>query len=402
MVMVALAVVAGAVYLGAKVLVSRTHTRILLVPGLEHLGLGLLLGPMVFAVGMFGERGALAPFAALAAGWVALSCGTDFNLRALSDPPRGGPRLGVLSALLSGGLVAGAAWIGLSSNPWLNVSSEDAWFQAGCLGCASAAATMAPLDVLQRRYQLSEGLGLMLRRAARFANGAAIVCFGLLFCLYHNGQAIADRPLSSVELAVVAVGLGAVLGLVFSPFLGRAETLAGRVLVLAAMVAFACGAAFWLELSPLWVGLVMGAVLINTTPTADRMVEAVRAANPTTLVVLFVLAGALWSPPPLVPALVFTGGTIVLRLVGRLVGSWLAARTMTALRGDLGRGLLGQGAVTLAMAISFRLVHEGPVADVVYTAIVGSTIVHHFVSAWGLRGLLIDAGEMRGELGART
>jgi Kef-type K+ transport system membrane component KefB len=168
-----------------------------------------------------------------------------------------------------------------------------------------------------------------------------------------------------------------------------------------AMVLFASGAAYWLELSPLWVALVMGAVLVNISTHNEQLVAAVRATNSPVRVGLLVLAGALWSAPALVPAVAGTAGLVVLRLVGRLVGSWLAARTMVPLRRDLGRGLIGQGTVALAIALSFRLHYDGPVVDVAYTAVLGAVLVHDVLAPWVLRGLLIDAGEVRGEVSAR-
>ncbi|MCU0690897.1 MAG: hypothetical protein MUF54_05795 [Polyangiaceae bacterium] len=71
------------------------------------------------------------------------------------------------------------------------------------------------------------------------------------------------------------------------------------------------------------------------------------------------------------------------------------------MRRDLGRGLIGQGTVALAIALSFRLHYDGPVVDVAYTAVLGAVLVHDVLAPWVLRGLLIDAGEVRGEVSAR-
>ncbi|MFW5738957.1 MAG: hypothetical protein ACOC1F_01180 [Myxococcota bacterium] len=392
---VLLAMAAGAVYLAFKVVLDRARQKLLWVPGVEHLALGLLLGPMVFGLGVFREPAPMAPFAALAAGWVALSCGTDFNLRALSDPPRGGPRLGVLSAVLCGTAVTIAARIVFTSGWFGRVDSDDAWLVAGWMGCAASAASNTPLEAVQKRFETADALPLLLRRSVRFANLLAIIAFGVLTCIFRPGYGWEDRPLSPVELAVVAVGLGSVLGVVLSPYFGRVDSLAGRVLVLAAMVAFATGAASWLGLSTLWVSLAMGAVLVNISLVNDRLVEAVRVADAPAVLVLLVLAGALWSPPPFVPALTITAGFVILRFFGRMLASWLVAKWLAPMRVDTGRGLLGQGAVAVALAIAFRITSEGPLVDLGYTAILASVLLHDLVAPWALRGLLLDAGELR-------
>lgn len=390
-----LAVVVGAAYLVLKVLLDRVRSRILAVSGLEHAILGLMLGPVVFSVGVFGETTPLLPFAAIAAGWVALSCGTDFNLRALSDPPRGGPRLGFLSAAICGTSVAASAW-GAFSSGWLGrFAPDDVLSISAWMGCAAAAASNRPLEVIQDRYQTADTTGSLLRRSARFANLLALVSFGVIACIFQPGYSLDDHTLSAVELAVIALGLGAVLGVAFAPYLGRADTLAGRVLLLAAMVAFASGAAYWFGLSPLWVTLTLGAVLVNTSLHTERIVDAVRAASSSVAIVLFLLAGALWTPPPLVPALVATAGVITLRFVGCLLSSWIVAKWLAPMRVDTGRGLLAQGEVAIAIAIAFRLGTEGPLADIGYTAILGSVLAYDILAPRALRGLLLDAGELR-------
>ena len=399
---VLLALVVGAAYLVLRIGLERVRQKVLGVAGAEHLLLGVLLGPVILGLGVFADPNHLVPFAAVAAGWVGLSCGTDFNLRALSDPPRGGPRLGVLSALVCGFAVAIGARAVFTSG-WLGqVAAEDAWLTAGWMGCAAAAASTTPIEVVRGRYETGDALALLLRRSTRFANMLAIMAFGVLACVFRPGYGLEDRPLSPVELAVVAVGLGAVLGLVLSPFLGHAESLAGRVLVLASMVSFATGAAHWLGLSPLWVNLTMGAVLVNTSLVNDRMIEAVRAANPSGTLVLLVLAGAIWNPPPVVPAIVVTIGFVGLRFIGRMAASWFVAKWLAPMRRDTGRGMLGQGEVAVALAIMFQVGNEGPLVDIGYTAILASVVLHDLVAPWALRGLLLDAGEMRGTAEAKV
>ncbi|MCU0690898.1 MAG: hypothetical protein MUF54_05800, partial [Polyangiaceae bacterium] len=228
-------------YLAVRLAMGRVGARVLVVSGAEHVALGVLLGPSVLGLGLFAEPTALLPFAALATGWVGLSCGTEFNLRVLRDVPRGGSRLGVMTALVSGALVTAVAWMYFRSGSVGRITTYDAWLSAGMMGAASAATSTGPLSLLARRYQLGEAIVLLLRRAARLANLTALMGFGLLFCIFHPTFAVTDRPLSAVEFAVVAIGLGVLLGLVFAPFLGRSETTAGRALSLMAMVLFASG-----------------------------------------------------------------------------------------------------------------------------------------------------------------
>jgi NhaP-type Na+/H+ or K+/H+ antiporter len=70
----------------------------------------------------------------------------------------------------------------------------------------------------------------------------------------------------------------------------------------------------------------------------------------------------------------------------------------TTLRKDLFRGLLAHGDVTLAMAVSFRLVYEGPAVDMAYSVVLCSIIFNDLLAPRLLRGLLVDEGDLQREL----
>jgi NhaP-type Na+/H+ or K+/H+ antiporter len=62
------------------------------------------------------------------------------------------------------------------------------------------------------------------------------------------------------------------------------------------------------------------------------------------------------------------------------------------------RGLLAHGDVTLAMAVSFRLVYDGEAAKIAYSVVLGSVILNDLMAPRLLRGLLVDEGEIQREL----
>jgi NhaP-type Na+/H+ or K+/H+ antiporter len=113
--------------------------------------------------------------------------------------------------------------------------------------------------------------------------------------------------------------------------------------------------------------------------------------------VLLVFAGALWEPTELVPTLLALGGFLVLRTGAKWLASVIAGWG-TSLRKDLFRGLLAHGDVTLAMAVSFRLVYDGDAAKIAYSVVLGSVILNDLMAPRLLRGLLVDEGEIQREL----
>lgn len=387
----------GAAYLLAHAVVDRLQRRFLVTPGVEYVALGVLLGPAGahFGLGAVRDLTPLLPFIALAAGWVGLLRGTELDVRRLAEAPPGTLRVVVLHHAAAGLGVGLAAYAVLASDWVPLVTPEGAAMAAWVLGACAAADSAGPTALLQQRYDARGPLPDLLRRAATFGDLLVIFAFGLSFCVFHLDHEMAAWRLTATEWAVLSVGLGLVLGLLSGPFLGEKASVNEQLLALVGILAFASGAAWFLRLDPLLVNMSLGIVLANSARRGPPGREALRNTAPPQAIVLLVLAGALWRPPLDATAWQLTGLGVVafvaLRLLAKVVGSWLAALG-TTLRPDLFRGLLGHGEVTVAMAISFRLVYDGPAVDLAYTIILASVLLHDVVAPRLLRSLLVDAG----------
>ncbi len=396
-VLILLAAVGGA-YLVAHFVLDWLQQRFLFVSGAEYVLLGVVLGPALLpGFSPFGDLNALAPVFAFAAGWVGLLYGLELKLDA-SDVGR--PlRLAFVDAVLTGGVVTGvAAWFFQSGLVLEACDPAQAWMSAGVLGCAAAAGSSSAVDLLANRYtNLDSSLLPMLGRASRLGDLLAICGFGVLFCIFHQGGTLTEQPPAISDWILLTAGIGVVLGFLFFVFIGNDQGENNVFLAMSGILLFASGAAFFLNLSALLVNLLLGGVLAQTRQGVKMSRQLERTARPVSLVLLLI-AGALWQPVPLVPAAVVVLGFIGLRLIGKVIGASVAT-VGTPMRGDLFRGLMAQGDAAVAMALSFRLVYDGPAVDLAYTAILAGVVVNELVSPRLLRGLLVDAGELREDLG---
>lgn len=384
----------AAAYLIAHSVVERLQRRFLVMPGLEYVLLGVLLGPAVPAIHAFEDLTPLMPFIALAAGWVGLLRGTELKAGRNETSPPGALRLALLDLIVTGLFAFAGTYLFLVRVAPFEVSARDTFLVAGFIGCSASATASAPVELLARRYELTGGMVSLLRRSARLGDFFVILAFGILFCIFHVEQPDAALQLRPTEWAVVSIGLGTVLGFLFSPFLGYDESANGRFLALVGITTFASGAAWFLRLDPLLVNLMVGLVIVNTARRGDRVRTSLESTEPPLVILLLVIAGALWRPTDLETTLIATAGFVALRLVGRMVGNSIAALG-TPLRADLFRGLLGHGKVSIAMAISFRLVYEGPAVELAYSVVLGSIVFHDLLATRMLRALLVDAGALR-------
>jgi hypothetical protein len=395
-IVVLLVLLIGVAYVLAHNVVERLQRRFLVVSGAEYLLLGFLLGPAFPAIHALDNITGLLPIIALAAGWVGLLRGTDFDFASLQKLDPATWRIVFLHHLLPGVAVGIGAYYFFIETGWVITSARDAALSAAALACFAAADSAEPFDLLARRYEISGRLAPLLRNGTRLGDIAVILAFGLIFAVFHENAPQAQDYSPSLW-AWVTVLLGASLGFLFSLFLAGDESDNSRFLALVGIIAFASGGAYFLELSPLAVNLFMGFVLVNFARGGQLLHTTLESTERPMTIVLLIFAGALWERTALVPTLLALGGFLVLRTGAKWLASAIAGWG-TTIRKDLFRGLLAHGDVTLAMAVSFRLVYDGDAAKLAYSVVLGSIILNDLIAPRLLRGLLVDEGEIQREL----
>ena len=390
----------AAAYLLAHFVVERLQRRFLLATGVEYILLGVLLGPLVAGLLTDELLTPLGPLIALAVGFIGLTFGMVFNVRELMEIEDRSFRLALLEGLGTCFAVTGSSFWFFRSGLFGTYDDSDAVVAAAVLGCAAWAGSSSAVDVVSRRYRANGPLVQSLRRASRFGDLLAVLAFGSLFCVFHTGLGdFSGYDPGMIEWGVITLALGCALGALFSVFLDARDAENSRLLALSGIITFASGAAFFLELSVLAINAILGVVLTNSRDGKAVKASLASAVRPMTLILL-VFAGVLWRPVDLTATLVVVLAYPVLRFVGKVVGCWIASLG-TPLRRDMFRGLLAQGDVAVAMAVSARLVFDSTAIDVAYTAILASVLAHEFIAPRLVKGLLVDAGEIDHEVSAR-
>jgi Kef-type K+ transport system membrane component KefB len=409
LVVLALILVVAGAYLLTHFVVERLQRVFLVVTGIEYILLGFLLGPQVpIHIPAFSELDNLLPVVALAVGWVGLLRGMELSFRrGASRGLEGAARFVLVQALVAGGVTSVAAYFAFASGAFFQlgeptaeashlVSRREIWMAIGVMGCAAAAGSVSPVELLEQRYSLQGGMAERIRRMAALSDLLAIGVFGLLACIFHPVATRAAVNPTPTEWAVVSVLLGGLLGVLFTPFLGEDDSENGRFLAMVGIIVLASGAAYFLDLSPLLVNLCLGVVLVNTAKTGARIRATLERTKRPMALVLLVFAGALWRPVDPINAALVSAGYIALRLAGKAVGTYFAS-WRSPLRGDTYRGLIAHGEVSVAMAVSLRLVFRGEAVDLAYTAVLASVVINDLIAPRVLRGLFVDSGDIRGD-----
>jgi hypothetical protein len=389
-----IAIVAGA-YLAAHVASEWLARRHLAVSGAEYLLLGALLGPEVSGLIQASDVDGFAPFLTLAFGWVGALVGAQFHVPELWRLPLTPFGVALAGAALAG-LAATAAMGGLLV--WgLGLDPADAWVPALALGAIAVSSAPAGVAVMARKLGTRGPVLRQLHVATAVDALVAIAVFGFLLAAAPPALAAGERMLSGVELSLVSVGIGVVGGALFHLFLGRERHIDRLFIALAGALILVSGAAAYLRVSPLLPALLVGFVLVNTSPSRSEIRQVLGRVERPLYFTLLIFAGAAWrsgGPGWLLVSVAFVG----VRILAKVGGSALAARALGALP-RLGRrwgwGLVGHGGLAVALALNYHMYDPSPLSDTVFTAALLSVLATDFFSARVVGAVVEAAPKLR-------
>lgn len=383
-------------YVLAHYVVERLQARFLVTSGAEYLILGLLIGPHI----EFGEAlsaqtlESLHPVMTLVIGGVGLLFGLQANFKALLLRQDGASTLAFTEFIVTTAAVGAGTYLLLQSPQLGGFDTHQAGSGAWVLATSAAVASAGAMDLVRRRFRAKGPLTELLVGTMRAAELLAIVGFGVAFCVFHESDPL-HEGWDYANWVVVTLVVGVGLGFIFRAFIGDHPDDEDHIfLAILGIIVFASGAAYYLKLSPLLVNLVLGTVLANIARCADQILDAMERLHRPVSIMLLVLAGALWNPIP-ATGLVIVAAYVLLRFSAKLLGGWVGALSVDGAPRDVGRGLLGHGDVAVAMVVSYQIVFDGPVVDIVFTAVLASVVLSELTSARQLKGLLIDGGDIQ-------
>ncbi len=373
-------IVAGA-YLAAHVASEWLARRHLVVSGAEYLLLGALLGPEVSGLIQASDVDRFAPFLTLAFGWVGALVGAQFHLSDLWRLPFAPFAVALAEAVLAGAITTAA--MGTLFVWGLGLDPAEAWIPAVALGAIAVSSAPAGIAVVARKLRTRGPVLRQLHVATAVDALLAIVVFGLLLAAAPPAFAAGDRMLSGAELSLVSLGVGLVGGALFHLFLGRERQIDRLFIALAGALILVSGAAAYLRVSPLLPALLVGFVLVNTSPSRSEIRQVLGRVERPLYFTLLIFAGAAWrsgGPGWLAVSAVF----VTVRVLAKVGGAALAARALGALP-RLGRGwgwgLVGHGGLAVALVLNYHMYDPSPLSNSVFTAALLSVLATDFISA---------------------
>jgi Sodium/hydrogen exchanger family len=390
--------------LGARVSFSGERVppgpRLLLRSGTHFLLIGFALGPSALGLLTPEATTQLFPLLALGLGWVGFHFGLQLDRESLASFPMVQHLLGIGQAVISFGIFLGVGWVVLRA---AGFAGSVPLLLLMAAASTAAVSTPAGIAMVSSSFGAKGPVRDLLFFIASLDAAVGVLTLQVTYSLFRPealaaGAAVAPQP----ALVAVALGLGIVCGIVFL-WLVRARP-AGEelVLFLLGICAFAAGGALRWGLSPLFVTMTMGAVVANLGRSRQRVFRVLQRWEKPVYVTFLLLAGALlrlesWWVLPL--AL----GYAILRFGSKSLATAVLVPLLPLpfkVPKRLGLGLIPQGGISLAMAVSAVLLYSdlhlrGVDAEAtVFAAIVIGVVFSELAGPFLTAHLLRRAGEI--------
>jgi hypothetical protein len=215
----------------------------------------------------------------------------------------------------------------------------------------------------------------------------SLVLLGLMGALFHPSM---GQGLAWGGWLALTLGLGAGLGLVAHWLFPASEERRESTLILLGIIALGAGSAALLRVSPLFVTVLSGMVFANLSSRKESAYGVLAEHEHSLYAVFLLVAGMIfrfdWTLlAVLVPAY------LVVRGLAKVVGGYLGWRLFlwpSNIHPLIGAGLLFQGGMALAIAVSFERAQGADLALQVTTTLVLAVVINELLGPF-LAGVVL-------------
>jgi len=393
--------------LGARVSFSTVQSglgpRLLFRTGAHFVVVGFLLGPSGLGLLTADATQQLSPLLALGLGWVGFHFGLQLDRRALEQFSPSHQVLAFGQAAFAFLIFGGVAYLAARL-----AGLDDPVVMLLVLTAASTASVTTPagIAIVSANFRVKGNVRNLLLFIGSIDALIGITALQVTYALYRPGTVLAGIGAASQLVFVgLAVGVGLVCGIFFM-WLTRSKPVSEElVLFLLGICAFGAGVALQWDLSPLFVSAIMGAVVANLSRETDRIRLLLSRWEKPVYVTFLLIAGALIEIPTwmVFPMAVGYAG---LRFLAKLVGAGILVGGLPfsfEVPKRLGLGLVPQGGISIAMAVSGALMYSdlqirGVDAEaLLFAVIVIGVALAELTGPFLTTRLLERAGEIPGE-----
>jgi Kef-type K+ transport system membrane component KefB len=180
----------------------------------------------------------------------------------------------------------------------------------------------------------------------------------------------------------------ALIGFLFH-FLTKKRAPEEQMLVyLLGLVFFVSGAAFYFNLPPLYLSMVLGITFSNLTRRHEKLYPLLLSTEKPLYIIFLILIGALWEVNLDYRVGILIALLVVLRAIAYALPLPLFKVVLDfplRLPARFGLSFLSSGGIGVAFAVSLKLAYPLPMTDVFLTIALFGILITEFISPWGAR-----------------
>lgn len=387
---------------------KKLQEKFLYFTGLEYLFLGILIGaPFInwinstlnldFPILLTPESSLqLRPITALVIGTVGFTTGLKLRFKNYTNVNRERIRLAFTDVIFTTLFMSGVFYAIFTYFFDSELTLPESLVNALVLGTTASTYSPTVIDTLAKKFKISGPNFTTLSFDSSISNVISIILFGMLFSIVHIGKTH-NLPITITEWFVINVLLGIVIGILFFIFLEREQSENKLFLALMGIIIFTSGAAYYLNFSSLFITMILGIFIANTSKVYEKIEETLTKVEHPFYVFILIYAGATIN---INNWLLWMGGLIlylVVRMSIKNFNGWFAYQASydkSAFNPTIGKGLNSQGMIAIAMALNFIQVYRNQFVDLIFAIVIFSVIVNEFLSIKWTRDLLIDLNEV--------
>jgi len=261
---------------------------------------------------------------------------------------------------------------------------------------ASAAISSPTLIPLLRSKEGARGRSTsFLEEISSMDAVVGILSLGLVYSLWHSETA--SSAVHGLLLLCLSVLIGITLAFIFKIFVRDNLSDAELLLVSLAMIIFSGGVSQYLKLSPLFINFIMGVTLANIHWSNYRIFKVLAIPEKPVYFMFLLLSGAIWNFPHWI---IFPAAAlyVILRMTGKVLGNLTIARLTYRKRRVpwfFGLGLLPQGGIPIAIAISYSLTYPSEFCRAVSSTIILAIVLNELIGPSFARYVLKHSGDIK-------
>ncbi len=377
-------------FLGARFITKRTKispVNYFFYSGFIYIFLGLSLGPSGLDVLNPSVLTGLTPLISLGLGWVGFLFGFQLETKYL----RRFPRKYISLSFLQFSFVFILGTLIFSQILKLFYPAEQSlllYGMAAALGLLVSLNSPTLLNMVSNVMPSRGEYHYLARFLASVSGFWGLAGLALLASFWHYPFFESEALVKGGGVLLLSILFPVLVGYLFY-YLTKKKTSQEQLLVfLLGMVFFVSGAAFYFNMPPLFVSMVMGITYSNLTKIHEKLYPLLLSAEKPLYIIFLILIGALWEVNADYKVAILVGSMILLRLLTYILPLPLfeaVLRFPVHLPMGFGLCFLSSGGMGVAFAVSLKLAYPLPLTDIFLSVALLGVMVTEFISPWGLR-----------------